>query len=42
MAMQSDSKSRPFANVGLFVQGAIVVGVGIYSMFALFYWLFTN
>jgi hypothetical protein len=40
--MPSDSESRPVANLGLFVQGAIVVGVGIYAMFVLFYWLFTN
>jgi hypothetical protein len=40
--MQSESQSRQFANVGMLVQGAIVVSVGIYTMFVLFYWLFTN
>jgi hypothetical protein len=42
MAMQPESPSRQFANVGTLVQGAIVVGVGIYAMCVLFYWLFTN
>jgi hypothetical protein len=40
--MQPETQSRPFANVGTLVQGAIVVSVGIYAMFVLFYWLFTN
>jgi hypothetical protein len=42
VAMQPESHSRQFANVGTLVQGAIVVSVGIYAMFVLFYWLFTN
>jgi hypothetical protein len=42
MAMQPESQSRQFANAGTLVQGALVVGVGIYAMFVLFYWLFTN
>ncbi len=42
IAMPSDSRSRPSANVGAIVQGALVVSIGIYSMFVLFYWLLTN
>jgi hypothetical protein len=42
IAMQPESPSRQFANVGTLVQGALVVGVGVYAMFVLFYWLFTN
>ena len=40
--MPSDSQSRPSANVGAIVQGALVVSIGIYSVFVLFYWLLTN
>jgi hypothetical protein len=42
IAMPSDSRSRPFANVGAIVQGALVVSIGIYSMLVLFTWLLTN
>ena len=40
--MQPESQSRQLANVGTLVQGAIVVGVGIYAMVVALYWLFTN
>jgi hypothetical protein len=40
--MQPEPQSRQFPNVGTLVQGAIVVGVGVYAMFVLFSWLFTN
>jgi len=40
--MPSESEPRHAANAGLLVQGAIVVGVGVYTMFVLFYWLFTS
>jgi hypothetical protein len=42
IAMHPESQSRQFSHLGTVVQGAIVVGVGIYAMFLLFYWLFTN
>jgi hypothetical protein len=42
IAMRSDSRSRPFTNVAAIVQGALVVSIGIYSMFVLFDWLLTN
>ena len=41
-AMQPQSRSRQCLHIGTLVQGAIVVGVGIYAMVVLFYWLFTN
>lgn len=40
--MPSDTQSRPSANVGAIVQGALVVSIGIYAMFVLFHWLLTN
>jgi hypothetical protein len=40
--MPSDSQSRPSATVGAIVQGALIVSIGIYSMFVLFNWLLAN
>ena len=40
--MPLDTQSRQFVNVGMLLQGAIVVGVGVYAMAVALYWLFTN